>query len=267
MRKISLIGLVLFATIVHGQNKTFIPRDTIVGDYEHFSVDNFGRVYLTKDDVIKQYYKETGQPAYSTSLKTLRPFSIESSKSFRTLVFDQERAVVNFFDNTLTDLNGQIDLFETGIQQPWLVCESFSGNSFWVLDGGGMQLVKLNRELEIITRIDNLSNLFGYDVQPKQMLEYNDFLYILIPNKGVAIFDIFGTFIKMYPTSAQSLGVFNNYLLLRTDNYVEAVSNQAFLFSDFNYLIPEGTTEFIFTKDKVYLLTNIGLVIGEFQKL
>ncbi len=250
---------------LYGQEKTFVPTDTIKGQFDHFSVDNFGRVYLTKKDIIQQFYQSTKKPLYVASLKTLMPTSIESSKSFRVLVFDQERAVLHFFDNTLTDLRGEIDLLSAGVQQPWLVCESFGGNTFWVLDGGMMRLLKLNRDLEIESQTDNLSTIFGYEDQPAQMLEHNDFLYILIPNKGVAIFDIFGTFIKMYPTNASTIGVFNNYLLLRTNSTIEAVSNKAFLDTDFTYKVPTTTKAFAFSNDKVYFLTDVGLVSGMFK--
>lgn len=265
MLKTGLIFIFINAIVCFSQEKIFVPTDTIQGNFDNFSVDNFGRIYLTKEDVIEQFIISTKQPIYSTSLKTLRPTSIESSKSFRTLIFDQERAVVYFFDNTLTDLNGEINLFDVGVQQPWLVCESFGGNTFWVLDGGVMQLMKLNRELNVVTQTDNLVNLFGYDEQPSQMIEHNDFLYILIPNKGVAIFDVFGTFIKMYPTTAQTIGAFGNYLLLRSNNTIEAVSNKSFLETDFTYNIPPNTTAFYFSTNAVYFLTNEGLIVGKYQ--
>ena len=98
------------------------------------------------------------------------------------------------------------------------------------------------------------------------MIEQNDYLYILIPSKGVAIFDIFGTFIKIYPTRATNIGVLNNYLLLQDGRTIEAVSNIAFLTADFTYKIPENVMKFAFSNSKVYFLKKNGLVIGEFKK-
>lgn len=257
--------LLLLVTTTYSQTSKFIATDSIAGKFSQFSVDNFGRIYLCKNDVIQQHFGQN-DTIYTASVKSFRPTSIESSKSFRTLVFDQERSVLRFFDNTLTDIHGQIDLVSAGIQQPVLVCESFAGNTFWVLDGGLMRLVKLNQDLEIISQTENLVSLFDNDQLPQQMLEYNDYLYVLIPAKGVAIFDVFGTFIKIFPTKATSIGALNNYLLLKTDNKIEAISNEAFLFPEFTYTIPNNVSHFLFSNQKVYFLKNNALLIGNFIK-
>lgn len=255
-----LIGKGLFA-----QTSTFKPLDSIAGSFSHFSIDNFGRLYVCQNDVIKQFYAQKDSVLVnSTSLKSFRPSSMESSKSFRTLVFDKERSVVRFFDNTLTDIHGEINLVDAGIQQPVLVCESFAGNSIWVLDGGMMRLLKLNQDLEIILQTENLVSLFDNSQEPSQMIETNDFLYVLVPTKGVAIFDVFGTFIKMYPTQATRISTFNNYLLLQTDNKIQAVANDVFMEVSFEYEIPNGVIDFFFAREKVYFLQDHQVVFGSF---
>lgn len=261
-----IVILVFFAGFsAQSQAIYFIAKDSIIGEFSEFSVDNFGRVYLCKDDVISQHYS-LNDTVYTTSLKTFRPTSIESSKSFRALVFDKERSVVRFFDNTLTDIHGEIDLVNVGIQQPVLVCESFAGNTFWVLDGGMMRLVKLNQELEMVSQTENLVTLFENDTLPIQMLEYSDFLYVLIPGKGVAIFDVFGTFVKIYPTMASSIGAIGDFLLLQTGDRIEFVKTDAFLMSDYYFKIPQGVQSFYFSKEEVYVLLRDKLLIGTFVK-
>jgi hypothetical protein len=259
-----ILLLLLVGNFSWAQQSKFIPTDSIKGKFSQFSVDNFGRVYLCENDIISQYYSQN-DTVYTASLKSFRPTSIESSKSFRTMVFDQDRSVLHFYDNTLTDIHGEIDLVATGIQQPLLVCESFAGNTFWVLDGGMMRLVKLNRDLEIVSQTENLVSLFDNDEPPSQMIEHNDFLYVLIPGKGVAIFDVFGTFIKIYPSQAINIGALNNYLLLQTATTIEAVPNNSFLMADFTYAIPQGVIKFAFSNSKVYFLKKHGLVIGKFK--
>lgn len=248
-----------------GQDRQFVPQDSIKGNFSKFSVDNFGRVYLCKEDVILQYFGPL-DTVYSASLKSMRPTSMESTKSFRTLLFDQERSIMHFYDNTLTDIHGEIDLIQIGLQQPLLVCESFAGNTFWVLDGGLMRLVRVNSQLETVSQTENLFNLFENDEQPTQMLESNDYLYILIPGVGVAIFDVFGTFIKIYPTKAKKIGALNNYLLLMLEDKIEAVSNQNHFEADFTYPLPKGTIDFMFSNQKAYFLSKSKLMIGAYKK-
>ena len=263
--KMGWMFALLFGGVTHAQQRTFVPTDSIVGNFSLVSVDTFGRIYLPAKDIIRQFYKQNDS-VYTASLKSFIPTSMESSKSFRTLLFDEERSLVRFYDNTLTDIHGEIDLVGVGIQQPLLVCESFAGNTFWVLDGGMMRLVKVDRELQIVSQTENLIYLFDNDLPPAQMLEYNDFLYVLVPGKGVAIFDVFGTFIKLYPSNATRIGALNQYLLLQTGNQIEAVSNDGFLFADFTYTIPKGVKQFIFSNQQVYFLKEKALVTGAFQK-
>jgi hypothetical protein len=196
----------------------------------------------------------------------MSPTSLESSKSFRTLVFDQERSVIHFLDNTLTDIHGEIDLVLMGVQQAVLVCESFAGNTFWVLDEANMRLIKMNENLEVISQTENLITLFEGENLPNQMIESNDFLFVCIPGIGVGVFDVFGTFIRMYPCAPDRIDVSNNYLLIQSGNKVEVVPLESFLDTELVYPLPEGVKEFSFSNDKVYLLKDNGLFIGSFEK-
>lgn len=264
--RIIILVICLFGlrTQLQSQVSNFVRTDSIMGKYTEFSVDNFGRIYLCKNDVIALYY-DLNDTVYTSSLKSFRPKSMESSKSFRTLVFDPDRSTVHFYDNTLTDLRGEINLVNAGIQQPVLVCESFSGNAFWVLDGGLMRLVKLNQDINIISQTENLVTLFDSDQEPSQMLEQSDFLFILLPGKGVAVFDVFGTFIKVYPTQAKRIGVLNNYLLLLYDDRVEVVINDGFRELAYSYSVPPGVNRFLFSNQKVYFLMKDKLIIGHYK--
>ena len=185
--------------------------DSLHGQFSSFSVDNFGNIYTTNKDVVVKHNSNL-DTLFSSSLKSLLPTTIESSKSFRVLLFDKERGVVSFLDNTLTDVKGDIDLADLDVLQTVLVCESFNGNSFWVLDEGGQQLLKVNQNLDIITRVDNLNFLFKDRASPIQMFEHNDELVIHFPDAGVATFDVFGTYLHFYPVSTQCVDLKHDYL-------------------------------------------------------
>ena len=125
---------------------------------------------------------------------------------------------MKYIDNTLTELTGEIDLSEFDVFQAVLVCESFNGDSFWVLDEGDRQLIKLNKKLEVQVKIENLGFLFDNGISPSQMFEKNDLLYILFPYKGLAIFDVFGTFLKVIKTKSKWINVNENILLELNDS-------------------------------------------------
>lgn len=264
--KTALLTCVFLLSLVSVAQEPILKlTDSIMGSYQHFSTDNFGRIYLSNEDVILQFSADC-DTMFSASLKALRPTSIESSKSFRTLVFDAERQVIHFYDNTLTDIHGEIDLVNYDIQQPILACESFAGNTFWILDAGTMRLIKLNANLELVSQTENLATLFEDKQLPAQMLESNDYLYVSIPERGVAIFDVFGTFIKLFPCKPDHISVKQNYLLIRTGDKIQVVLADNVLESDYVYTVPEDVTEFAFAHDKVYLLREKGLFVGKYTQ-
>ena len=241
----------------------FQETKNIPGKFNTFSVDNFGRIYLVEDDIVVQLSKEY-DTIFTTSLKTFFPYSIESRKSFRSLLFDIDRSTIRFLDNTLTDIQGDIDLVQIGIQQPILACESFNGNTFWILDAANMRLVRLNDKLDFINQTENLIHLFDSENEPSQMLESNDFLYVLIPEKGVAVFDVFGTFIKLVEVNGSGISGFNRFLLVAKEKEIEVFDSQNMFMSSGAYPIPENTISFYFTQQLTYFLTESGISIGRF---
>lgn len=241
-------------------------QSVIAGSYDGFSVDNFGNIYLVKRDVIKRFSADH-QLLFTASLKTIRPTFIESSKSFRILLFDQDRSVVQFLDNTLTAIHEEIDLVNLGIQQPISVCESFEGNAFWVLDAGALRLVKLNEQLEKVVVTENLRTIFNHDQLPTQMLEVNDRLYVMIPQKGVAIFDIFGTFVRFYPCRAEGIDAMDNHLAIRTKEGLDIVAITEMLPTSHRYTLPPKVIAVELTADKLYLLDEQGVSVMPFAEL
>ena len=203
----------------HAQNLNIKFLDSIHGQFSNYSVDNFGNIYTTNQDVIVKLSPKS-DTLFSASLKSLIPSTIESSKSFRVLVFDVERGIVSFLDNTLTNVKGEIDLADLNVLQSVLVCESFNGNTFWVLDEGSQQLLKVNQSLEIITRVENLNFLFNKKESPIQMFERNDELVIHFSNHGVATFDVFGTYLKFYPIKSKWITIEKDYLFSLSSNEI-----------------------------------------------
>ena len=261
-----LLFFLISPSFLFGQSTySFKTEKVIKGAFQDFSVDNFGRISLAKNDVVQLLSKEY-DTLFTTSLKTVFPSSIESRKSFRTLVFDLDRSVIQFLDNTLTDIHGQIDLVNIGIQQPILVAESFNGNTFWVLDAANLRLVQLNAKLEVIKQTENLIHLFDSESEPSKMIEGNDYLYILVPEKGVAIFDVFGTFIKFLEQPGEFISVLDNYLLVMKDDQVFAFNSVDFFGQTAVYDTPKNTKAFFFSRNLTYFLTDNDLTIGKFLK-
>lgn len=263
MKRLLLLYLFFYVALAQAQQLKFVAQDSVKGNFSSFSVDNFGRIALVKNDVIISFSNKL-DTLFSTSLKAFRPTTIESSKSFRTLVFDQERSVIHFLDNTMTDIHGEIDLVNLDIQQPWLVCESFGGNTIWVFDAGAMRLLRLNENLDKLMITENLATVFSSGEFPVKMMEANDRLFVQIPNSGIAVFDVFGTYITTYPVSAKTFDVFNNYLLTYNELKITAKPIDFDGRETMSFDVSQDLIQFKFTQEKVYLLTSSGLYIGTY---
>ena len=185
----------LYQILAFGQTVSLVKLDSLQGQIDHFYVDNIGNVYITNLDVVIKLNADL-DTMFSSSLKSVTPQYIEASKSFRVLTFDPDRGVIQFLDNTLSGLSDELNLFDLDVVQPILVCESFNGNAIWVLDAGTLRLLKINEKFEIISQVDNLSFLNEFSGMPSQMLEYNDKLYLLMPDEKILVFDAFGTYLK-----------------------------------------------------------------------
>lgn len=260
-------GLILcfYAFLGPAQDVKFQCTDTLTGNFDRFSVDNFGKIYVVKKDVIIVFSEEL-DTLFTTSLKTIRPTSIESSKSFRTLLFDEERSVIQFLDNTGTAIQDEVDLVNLDIQQPILVCESFGGNTIWILDAGNLRLLKINDKLETVLITENLNTVFDGDSLPTMMKESNDLLLMLIPGKGIAKFDVFGTYMDIYPCQADAIDVRQDHLFIKSADTLQIVPLNGIMEPEFVYQIPTGVIEFAYTREKVYLMTKEGILIGHYAK-
>ena len=259
--------IILSLTYSYSQDNNFSVSliDSIHGKSNEFSIDNFDNIYITTNDVILKLNSNL-DTLFSTSLKSFFPSSIESSKSFRNLVFDDEKGTVMFLDNTLTEVYSDpvtvgFDLTDLDILQAVLVCESFNGNTFWVLDEANMQLVKLNQNLEIVTRIDNLNFLFENKESPIQMFERNDQLYIHFPNNGLAIFDSFGTYLKYIPIKSKWIDIQNNYLLSLNDNQITILELPFIDIVSILSFKNNGIKSFVIQKDKIYIQSDNSITI------
>jgi len=235
--------------------------DSIIGEIDYFYVDNIGNIYLSNQDIMFKLDSKKYDTLFSSSLKSITPQYIEASKNFRVLIFDKDRSTIQFLDNTLSSFSDDLNLFNLDLVQPILVCESFNGNAFWILDAGTLRLLKVNDKFEVINQIDNLSFLKEMDELPTKMMEYNDKLYLFIPNQKILVFDAFGTFLKSYPFKYDDFSVHKNLILAYKKSYFDFIS-LPFFDLKFSYLFDLNPVKaFQVSVQKLYVLNNSGIFI------
>lgn len=165
---------------------------------DFFTSDNQSNIYVVKNDEITKY-DQTGKLLYKYSNKNLGKISyIDASNMLRVLVYYKDFSQVLFLDNTLSLTGEPISFDKLGYQSTSLACASHS-NGVWIYNQQNSSLTQLGTSYEKEHQTENLSALLGVELQPIEIVEYDNKIYINNPSTGILIFDIYGTYYKTIP--------------------------------------------------------------------
>jgi hypothetical protein len=185
----------------------------------NINIDNLGNIYVFNEKVIDKY-NSLGKLLYTYSVTNATNISrIDVLNPLRILVFYKDVNQVSFLDNTLSETGISINLNSIDLQLTTMVCNS-SSKGFWVFDSQNIEILHLSSNLEIISRTGNLAILLQSEIQPSNMYEFNNQLYLTNP-KSILVFDIFGTFIKEIPFECSSCFVTENAIFSCNKNLME----------------------------------------------
>lgn len=158
-----------------------------------WTVDNLGNQYIVQDKSIRKI-DSAGTLKFSQSIKSLgNSRQIVAINSMKLVHFSAEQQTLCFFDNTLTQSEDCMDLYELGIINASLICSSSRPNRLWIFDdlNSTLNLVSIDKG-ETTQELINLSGILEID-SCIQILEKNNKLYLLDAKRGIYIFDLFGS--------------------------------------------------------------------------
>ena len=165
-----------------------------------FTTDNLNSIFLIENNqVFKLNYKGDTICAYSN--KTLGNISfLDVNNTLRPLLFFKENAQIIVTDNTLSAQQEPYSLEQLDLYQAQLVATSLVENGVWIYDQELFQLIKINKGFERVYESGNLEQLLQKDsLNPTQILEYREHVYLVSPKHGILVFDIYGSYIKTIP--------------------------------------------------------------------
>lgn len=145
----------------------------------------------SKNQVMR--YDSTGNVTGVYSETQYGPAAFVDAKTpFNILVFYKEFATVVMLDMRMN--NKRIfKLPNIGISSVSAACLS-DDNYFWVFDQNEQRLKKINNNYEVIHKSMDLRQLLGVTLNPNFLTESNGLIYLNVPELGILMFDIFGTF-------------------------------------------------------------------------
>lgn len=220
MRRLLVLIVLLFRTAVHAQDPA--GAITIKGEFDRFTTDDLGNVYTLQGDEITLWNAQ-GKRLLRNSLKTFGVITtIDVFSSLKPMIFSGPQGMLADLDNTLAIQADPIDLNRGGFPQVTQACVSVQ-NMFWFFDERLLRLVRVDHQLRTVAATGRLDQMLGVSPHPVFMVEADSWLYVLDPEQGVFVFDVFGGYARTIPImGTRSLQVRDGKILYLKDGVLHS---------------------------------------------
>ncbi|MGB1039621.1 MAG: hypothetical protein ACPGVD_01960 [Flavobacteriales bacterium] len=219
MKKLTTISILIIGLyLVTFSCKTIKSTPKTDNSVSFLSQDKLGNIYQISDMKITKY---------STILDTIVTNSIFSSGTISSLdtrnplqlmLFYKQQQEIVLLDNTLSETNKIALAFFEWID---LACMSNRDNAFWLYSKTTQSLIKTNNQGKVVSRFKNIAQLVKKDIDPTQLIEYNNQVYLFDHNEGLFIFDLYGNYVKRIQLkNAENVKFFKEKVFFRVENSV-----------------------------------------------
>ena len=213
MRKNIVFALCLFALVFRIQAQHRMQCDALGNTYEIYSD------HLTKHSSNFNLDFRLSTLQYGTSAQ------LDLTNPLVPFLFFEDQGSLVFIDNTLNVLEEPVFLNERF--QGQITCVGGSkGDALWMYDANSSTLIRTNRQFEVLSKSANLSYLMKSILQPLQIIENGQRVYLITKEKGIVLFSLFGT-LESGTTYSTSDPVYqwNNFIYFRMGNMLFSWDN------------------------------------------
>lgn len=239
-------------------------RWEINGPIDLFTTDELGNLYILNGNDLN-VFDRTGKPSAHNSLNTFGPITgLDAFYSLKPMIFSRPQGRLAVLDNTLSFQGSPLDLSRRGFPQVTLACSSVQSR-FWFFDDRGLTIQRVDGRLVEVASTGRLDQLLSFSPQPTYMEEADGRLYVVDPDHGVLLFDLFGTFIRtLNITGPERIQVRNGWLWYVDDGRLYRYDLRAFHAEEVPW--PEGQASGVvldarIEQDRLYRRTAEGLVV------
>jgi len=193
-----LLALLAIASGVHARAQADTAHWTVQGPVDLFTTDELGNLYTVRGNDLDLFDRHGVHLAHN-SLNTFGPISrIDAFSSMKPMIFSRNQGQLALLDNTLSIQGNVMDLSRNGYPQVTLVCTGVQGR-FWFFDERDMALMRVDGKLKQLANTGRLDQLLSFSPQPTYLEEADDRLYMVDPEHGVLVFDLFGSYVRTLP--------------------------------------------------------------------
>lgn len=157
------------------------------------SQDKLGNIYQISDMKMMKYSSVMDTLQTNSIFSNGVISSLDTRNPLQLMLFYKQQQEVILLDNTLSETNKiSLNFFE------WvdLVCLSNRDNAFWLYSITTQTLIKTDKNGNITNRFKNIGQLVQKEINPIQLIEYENSVYLFDPNHGLFMFDLFGNYVK-----------------------------------------------------------------------
>ncbi|HET9486307.1 MAG TPA: hypothetical protein VFO54_02690 [Chryseosolibacter sp.] len=170
--------------------KTLTLGDSVI----HVAIDRPGDFYVVTTTGQIQRYDKDGKLTLSYQAERI-PTAFDPRDGARLFVYYRDDQHYEYLSPSFQPLTvSSID--PAFAIRPWLICPS-GEYKLWILDNADESLKRINvKESEVEVEITVDSTLLGKATSVESMREYQNFVFLLNPEKGIHIFNSLGRLIK-----------------------------------------------------------------------
>jgi hypothetical protein len=167
---------------------------TINYPIESFTVNTLGEIYIinTNNQLKKMNDKGDSVGVFNMVTKYGKLSYVEAQNPWRTILFYKNFSTIVLLDKYLNVLTN-INLRKQNIFNVKAVTSSYD-NNIWLFDEQAGKLKKMDDGGNILSETVDLRLLFDSVPSPEQIIDKGGFVYLYDPQKGIYIFDYYGSF-------------------------------------------------------------------------
>ncbi len=162
--------------------------------YIDFTVDNLGNYYLlSKNNQLKKINANGDSLGVFNDVRRYgKLYSIDATNPLKVLLYYKTFSTVVVLDRFLNVVN-TIDLRKQNIFQVKAIAQSYD-NNIWLYDEQNNKLKKIGEDGKVLSETVDFRIIFDETPSPTQIFNQDGFVYLYDPEKGIYVFDIYGSF-------------------------------------------------------------------------
>lgn len=203
------------------QDTLFRFHKAITYPIASFTVNNLGELYIinTNNQLKKLNNRGDSVGVFNQVTKYGKLSYVDAQNPWRTILFYENFSTIVLLDKYL-DVVTSINLRKQNIFGVKTVAASYD-NNIWLFDEQENKLKKIDDEGKVLMETVDFRRLFDSVPSPTQIVDRDGFIYLNDPQKGIYVFDYYGSFKnKLSFRSWKDIAVIEKNLYGFDDNYL-----------------------------------------------